>query len=433
MGGRRAVTAHRSKEYRVAPNELSSNRQVDMSVQPFAIQMKSPRFAIIELFGGDNNLSSYVDTDLNEMLDGLPGDGLVIALTDHFGSAAKVLELSHGRLRTLEDWGEIDTGDPVILTTFLTRALASVPADVPVAIGFWDHGSGVFDEADPGADIVTRGRAVTPRRRALRQRPRRRLFWGNRPADQQIRAMLHDDTNGGLLTTLEAGKVLSGSLAAAGRSKVEMIFSDTCLNGMVEVLAEFDTVARVVTASEDLEPGDGWDYHRWLGGLASGPVDGRRLGQSAVAAFEQSYLSRPELFPCTLGAFTASGAIVAAFKALIAAAQPLEESGFISLDTARRRSQSFDIKDSYDLIDFAQNLTTIAQDPVLRGAAGVLEQATIAARIAHCALGPSVGRSQGLAFWFPSSRGEWFNTSATYSALYFDRTTGWARYLRKFL
>lgn len=404
-----------------------------MSAQPFAVRMKTPRFAIIELFGGDNNLSSYVDTDLNEMLDGLPRDGLVIALTDHFDSKAKVLELSRGRVRTLERWEEIDTGDPDTLTTFLSRALASVPATVPVAIGFWDHGSGVFDEFDPKGGVLARGRATTPRSRALRQRPRRKLFWGERPTDQQIRAMLHDDTNGGLLTTLEAGKVLSDSLKAAGRAKVDMIFSDTCLNGMVEVLAQFDTMAHVVTASEDLEPGDGWDYHRWLSALASGPVDGARLAQTAIAAYEKSYEPRPELFPCTLGAFTSSTAIVAAFKALIAAAQPLGETGFITLDAARRRSQSFYIKDSYDIIDFAQKLVAIAQDATLKNAALALEQAATSARIAHCALGPTVTQSQGLAFWFPSSRGEWFNTSATYSELHFDRVTGWARYLQPFL
>ncbi|HUD94542.1 clostripain-related cysteine peptidase [Sphingobium sp.] len=403
-----------------------------MALQPFPLPTTDLRFLIVELFGGDNNLTGYVDTDLNEMLEGLPTDAAVLALTDHFGSSAKAVRLFRGRIDILEEWGEIDTGDPATLVAFLSRALASVPASVPVALGFWDHGSGVFDEDDPQRGAMTRGRAFTPRSRSLRQRPRRRLFWGTRPTDPRLRAMLHDDTNGGLLTTLEAGHVIRDSLAASGRANLSAIFSDTCLNGMVEVLAEFDAMTDVVVGSEDLEPGDGWDYYRWLGSLASGVVDGQRLGRTAVEAYQQAYAPRVDLFPCTLGAFTQAYAIIAAFRQLIDAATPLGDPGFAILDAARRRCQSFDRRDSYDIADFAVRLKTIASDAALQCAAQALLDAVESAHVAHCALGDEVAQSNGLAFWFPSSRGEWLKTSATYSELRFDRETGWARYIGRF-
>ena len=396
----------------------------------YSLPIDKPRFLLVELFGGDNNLSSFVDIDLNEIADGLPHDAVMLGLTDHFGDTAKVVCIARGKAQVLDSLGEIDTGDPEVLIAFLSRSLASVPATTPVALGFWDHGSGVFDELDPKGGILARGRASTPRSRSLPLPPRRRLFWGERPANANLRAMLHDDTNGGLLTTLEAGRVLRESLANAGRSKVEMIFSDTCLNGMVEVLAEFDAFGSVVVGSEELEPGDGWDYHRWLGALGQGAVDGDRFGRTAVDAYQAAYQNRAGKF--TLGAFRRADDLVAGFRHLVAAAQPLGENGFMILDAARRHCQSFDRRDSYDIADFAIKLRHYASDAALQAAADGLFAAAGATRVASCALGSEVAAAQGLAFWFPSSRAEWLKTSATYADLRFDRETGWARYLGQY-
>ena len=64
--------------------------------------------------------------------------------------------------------------------------------------------------------------------------------------------MLHDDTNGGVLTNYEAHGVLKAAFSRAGMEgkKVDLIFSDTCLNGMIEVLEQFKEFAEVVVGSE---------------------------------------------------------------------------------------------------------------------------------------------------------------------------------------
>ncbi len=50
--------------------------------------------------------------------------------------------------------------------------------------------------------------------------------------------MLDDDTNVGALTNLEAGALFNAALRDAGMpdAQVDLIFSDMCLNGMIEVL-----------------------------------------------------------------------------------------------------------------------------------------------------------------------------------------------------
>ena len=115
--------------------------------------------AIIEIFGGDNNLSRFVTEDMQEMASGNRGRFAVLALVDYASKGGSVVELSpRAGNHVVEELGEINTGDPETLATFLARALATYGPDVRKAIGFWDHGSGSFDEQDPEPD-----RARTPR------------------------------------------------------------------------------------------------------------------------------------------------------------------------------------------------------------------------------------------------------------------------------
>ena len=85
------------------------------------------------------------------------------------------------------------------------RALVSYPSTARVAIGFWDHGSGVFDEEDrtPLRRVIPR--RADPRWRLTRSRRSRRLFFSEAEvaSDAELRAMLHDDQSGGLLTNRE--------------------------------------------------------------------------------------------------------------------------------------------------------------------------------------------------------------------------------------
>jgi hypothetical protein len=45
------------------------------------------------------------------------------------------------------------------------------------------------------------------------------------------------------------------------------------------------------------------------------------------------------------------------------------------------------------------------------------------------ALGPTVSRAHGLAFWFPSTRYAFQEVEPTYRKLLFDKAAGWSAYL----
>jgi hypothetical protein len=113
---------------------------------PFAVSGPGASHVIIELFGGDNSLSAFVNEDLAEMADGLKAAKgnhfAILALADTRDSGGKVIEIGRdGKLRTIEDLGEIDTGDPGTLASFIARALRTYPHSRK-ALGFWHHGSG---------------------------------------------------------------------------------------------------------------------------------------------------------------------------------------------------------------------------------------------------------------------------------------------------
>jgi hypothetical protein len=408
--------------------------------KPYQTRMPDPEFVLIEMFGGHNNLSSFVYEDLQEVAAGIKGSKIaLIGLAAVANKPACVVEVTptHG-IQLIENLGQIDTGDPETLMNFLVRALMTYP-NARKAIGFWDHGSGVFDETDSQEKILSRQINSVLREDRSRSRPARRLFFPKSRTvnDFETRGMLHDDTTGGVLTNLEAGAMLASAYKVAGfTGKVDLIFSDTCLNGMIEVLDEIGIHAKCVVASSDLEPGDGWDYQRWLAKTADKPpATAEEWGAQAVEAFREGYEPFPKKFPCTLAAFKSDHKITPAFAGLIQAAR--KEGGFETfffLDHARSKAQGFAQRDTYDMRDFAEKVVAITQGnkPEMAAAARNVVAAYDAAKVSSCALGKAVEQSTGLSFYFPASRSQMTRDIGTYEKLAFSRNSGWAEFLKEF-
>ena len=413
---------------------MAGNQQ---PVEPYPVEGSDATHVVVELFGGDNDLTDFVLEDLQEMAAGNHGPFAVIGLCDFAEEGGKVVELSPAKgLKDIADVGEIDTGDPDTLATFIARALVSYPNAKLRALGFWDHGTGVFDETDASEVTLDRSLRSVSRRSRSRSYPARRLFIPKAQiaSDARIRAMLHDDTSGGVLTNYEASRVVAAGLNRSGvKGGFDMVFSDTCLNGMIEVLDQFRPHTRVVVGSEDLEPGDGWDYERFFRLMSDNPpADGEAWGSIAVEAFEQGYRNRPNQHPCTLGAFRTKNDVTKAFKAFVKAAGRDDRTQFRMLNGIRAETQGFADMDTYDIRDFATRVAAEA-DGSLKTAADKLVDAFDAARIRTTALGDDVVDANGLAFWFPSNKREFNDTAGTYRRLEFDKSAGWADYLASYL
>ena len=138
------------------------------------------------------------------------------------------------RLETLDD---ADMGDVNTLTDFISYG-QQFPADHRIFI-FWDHGGG------------------------------------------SVGGICYDERTQNVLSlndlTQAFGAVYEKS---TDNPPFEIIGFDACLMATYDTINSLDGFARYVVASEEVEPGLGWNYTGWLGALANNPaMGGAKLGK----------------------------------------------------------------------------------------------------------------------------------------------------------
>lgn len=165
-------------------------------------------------------------------------------------------------LETCEDLGEINTGDPGNLSSFVQWATQAYPAKRQMLV-IWNHGGGWRDAF--ARAVGSRGDRSTP--------------------DLLARGIAWDDTNGGdFLETREVRQALEKF------PTFSIIGCDACLMGMVEVAYEWRERAQYFIGSEELEPGDGWPYDTFLEKLAAQPaMDPADLAREIVRSYGRFY------------------------------------------------------------------------------------------------------------------------------------------------
>lgn len=91
-----------------------------------------------------------------------------------------------------------------------------------------------------------------------------------------------DELHGGDMLNL---KELSQGLSMAG-VQFELVGFDACLMSTMETAAALTPYARYMVASQELEPGTGWDYTAWLNALAADTTaDGLAIGRTICDSF----------------------------------------------------------------------------------------------------------------------------------------------------
>ncbi|MEQ1699046.1 MAG: clostripain-related cysteine peptidase [Ilumatobacteraceae bacterium] len=205
----------------------------------------------------DTDLEPYMMTDVEEMGGVGTSDAVnVLALVDRSTEytdvpvlglpnwdGAKLLQIGQGTATVVDDYGAIDTGDPSVLADFIATGIRLNPAE-HYALILSDHGAA----------------------------------WPGVGADGSA------DDNGLSLAELHQG--IADGLAAAGVEQLDMLGFDACLMATYEVASELAPVAQRMVASQELEPGHGWDY-RSLQVLADQPgVDVDTFGRALLDGFE---------------------------------------------------------------------------------------------------------------------------------------------------
>jgi hypothetical protein len=301
------------------------------------------------------------------------------------------------------DLGELNMGDPNTLQDFITWAKTRYPADRYMLV-LWNHGEG------------------------FRARHLERLLFRN---------IVWDDTNGN--DSLSLPEIRQ---AVSGAGGVNIIGFDACLMGMMETAIQMDGLADYMIASEDLEPGDGWEYNLFLASLASNPnMTPQQLAAAVVNAYQSRYSGSSGV---TLAAVDLSqaGTLRNALDNLARAfledpdgdgpQVPVVESDRNAIQTARNNAQRFarqrpaydDYRDAYH---FAQLIRDAIDDAEVDNACTALINAITAAVTSEWHSN-DLPNAHGLTVWLPD-RSFFNNHIRRYTELITARRTQWDEFL----
>jgi len=325
----------------------------------------------------------------------------VLNLTDWEG--AKLFEVQKGRLKELEDWGEINMGDPQNLVKFVEKATTVAPAE-RYALVFGDHGSS----------------------------------WPGFNGDGS-----HD---GDSISLAEIQVALGKITQELGR--LDLIHYDNCLMSCVENLAAIAPYTEWITASAELVPGDGCDYESILNLLKANPdADGRELGEIVVQTFRDFYEKsksedrRNAGIAITMALIDADEiqALSQEVKALAVATNGTLSTGgrdaYLRAARARSAATEFGRQSSdqpgagvLDLVDYCRLLQKeYGAGPIGDAAEKTIGQVkrTVVMEI-H---GKGLPRSRGVSIYLPQSAESFKKDGAEYPKTSFAQQSGWDKML----
>lgn len=373
-----------------------------------------PNWTVLIYMNGDNNLELANLLDMNEMeRAGESGQVNVLVQIDRAAGETDAdgdwTEARRYRIagddnpnaigsELVAQLGEVNMGDPLVLADFITWGLTNYPAN-HAALIIWDHGAGwngiAFD--DDTADFGTPDFVSLP------------------------------DLSGALARTLEQ----------TGLDKLDVVGFDACLMAQLDVFQAVAPYAEYAVGSEELTPGQGWDYTAVLGQLMDEPsMDGARLAQQIAVNFVAYYtLVEPDDFVTMSAVDLAEVDGVTAALAHLAETLMGDEAQIAGAVTdarsgaeayARVFAGEFDRYAAVDLHHLASILAQRSPDEAVQAAARSVLAAVETAVLAN-EFGSGFQHSGGMAIYFPRQ-------AQYYDAAYASTTANiaWDRFLNQY-
>lgn len=315
-------------------------------------------------------------------------------------------------LMKVPDGPESDMGKQAALESFVSWSKTHYPANHYMLV-IWNHGQGyrllLSSTGDRQSKPSTR---ASPKKVGSIAVPSG-LLGG-------YRAVSSDDDTGSILYNAEVQKVVATNFSATG--KLDVIGFDACLMGMLETAYAFAPNTQLMIGSEELEPGDGWQYASWLSRLIDDPkMEPEALGRAVVQTYAAHY---GNAYFTTLSLLDLSKVPDAA-RAVSEFSDALRAAGPIELDVMRKaRAElssyadwenppsrlSIDLATLYDrygklttqtkLADAARKAIAAVKATVLENYASTRSQGTP---------GDGLYGSQGVAIYYPASASDFQN------------------------
>ncbi|AUH73022.1 hypothetical protein CAB17_13930 [Legionella sainthelensi] len=275
-----------------------------------------------------------------------------------------------GKTQQLADLGSLAMGSPGVIKDFLQWGITNYPAEKYITI-FWDHGGGP-NGGYGGADIP--------------------------PAP-------------GKIAINDLSKVV-GEVAGGISHFFEIIGFDACLMASAETLASYSGYAKYFIASEDLEPGKGWQYNTFLKYIDEHPTaTGEDIGKVIIDGYtEQNNTGSTTLSLSDLSEVMNLNTALTHFATALDTYLTNDES-WMTIAKSRFKSADYSTSvwdnksvDVVDLVEFAQRIGTAI--PSLNDTAQAVINAVDKA-VLYLKNSADRADSYGLTSYFPSIMAEY--------------------------
>jgi hypothetical protein len=346
-----------------------------------------------------------------------------------------------------------DLGDPRSLSSFVKWGRDHYPAR-HYMLDLWGHGEGRFLLAEltkagkingtpdiaSFPDIRTLDQdflktdAVSPDQTEL-------LHFFN---DSSFVSMYKKDGNHILLNT----EIRRSLRKALWNTKLDLIGFDACYKGMLETAYAMGGIAKIMVASEEGEPGKGWNNNDWLRKLHAEPgIDGAKLGGVLVQSYRDTYLNDHE--PTSQAAMSLTS-VNRLSRRLDDLARLLIDHPDLWQSVAEARSQVTAYQ--FHEVDLGQFLTlllrVVEKKPRQTKRELILALQLLTKEIQSFIIPPPFANkksvdchgSTGLAIYFPATKAEYqydpdhkFYDPDRRSAIPFAHHNKWARFLKSYL
>ncbi|GHF08071.1 clostripain-related cysteine peptidase [Pseudolysinimonas yzui] len=364
-GGIQAPDSWTVLTYEIADTNLEPFMMDD--VEEMGVVGSQPGFNLISLV---DRAEGYTDTS-------------VLGIPDWTG--AKLLEIEKGGATELADYGPLNTGDPDVLAAFISESIKAYPA-ANYALIISDHGAS----------------------------------WPGVGGDES-----HDYDS---LTLAELDQAIGAGLEEAGVDKLALLGFDACLMATYEVASTMAPHADRLVASQELEPGHGWDYTSLEAAYRGATPD--ELGSAIIDGFGNQALASGTENEITLSLidlenFAAVDTAVAEFAAALT-----ERVADVAPSVGRTLAQTLGFGTNPDpRYDTHMKDLGILAGEISVDALDVADEADAVVRAVNDVVldkvdGQATRGATGLSIYFPPN-GEFYN--ADYAAV--AESTGWADFL----
>jgi len=360
------------------------------------------KWALLIYIAGDNNLSDYGLTDIQELCDEGSSDQVYVGVEidtygEHTGSIRYEItepDWTGKAHRTVIDrLPEKDSGDPETLLSFLNWGLNRYKAENYLLV-VWNHGSGFRHvRRDIGYDDFGSSLDMPEIENALR------------------RAGINQD------------------------NKIAIMGFDACLMSMLEIAHHFREQTDIIIGSQQTEPADGWPYDKVLKAVKQSR-DSHTVAKKIVDEYI-SYYRNHGVFGLTQSAIQ----LIYTENAI----NRLSELGNLlaeeistcrnCLREIRMDLQTFEMADYVDIIHLCELIAQKIDDQNIKETANKVIASTKDCILSSKTLGSSVQNANGLSVWFPAYDFLYYNYRAKYLSLAFasdPSNMGWVKFLDKY-